>query len=383
MVPHKITIGFLSATPPQDKFSSSGTFHSMAVALEKAGFAITWIPAKEASLAYKLYRKCIKEIVRIIPNLKKHLSLLPNWRARIIARSVDQKLLKSCDVLFAPMQSVALSALNTAIPIVYLSDATYRIMVNYYWTNIPKRDIHALDIIEKKAMDKSNALIYPCRWAAQSAINDYKQNPSRITMAYFGPNFTEEDIRHHIFSPKDVFHILFVGVDWDRKGGGIAVEAGRWLNENGVPTILHITGIRKLAHNICDLPFIRDEGFLNKNTPEDYSKLVSLYEASDCFLLPTKAECTGISFSEASAFGLPCFSHRTGGVEDYIIDGETGRLLPLGSTGEDFGRAIKEAIVSGKMVEMSKAARSYYNGTLNWAEWTKSIKAVIESSIHA
>ena len=383
MVTHKITIGFLSATPPQDKFSSSGTFHSMAVSLEKAGFAITWIPAKEASLAYKLYRKCIKEAVRVIPGLKKHLSLLPNWRAHIIARNVDKKLLRSCDVLFAPMQSIALSMLQTGIPIIYLSDSTFRIMINYYWFNMPTCDIKALETIEKKAMDRAYAIVYPSHWAAQSSIKDYRQDPSKITIAYFGPNLAQDAIKPHTFIRKEVLQILFVGVEWERKGGEIAVEACKWLNENGVSARLHITGIRQLEQRVCDLPYIKDEGFLNKNNSDDYSKLVHLYESCDCFLLPTKAECAGICFSEASAFGLPCFSHRTGGVEDYIIDGETGRLLPLGSTGEDFGRAIKEAIVSGKMVEMSKAARSYYNDTLNWTAWTKSIKGVIESSIHA
>ena len=54
--------------------------------------------------------------------------------------------------------------------------------------------------------------------------------------------------------------------------------------------------------------------------------LSQLYLQADVFLLPTRNEAAGIVFCEASAFGLPVVSTRTGGVESYVEDGMTGFL---------------------------------------------------------
>ena len=56
-------------------------------------------------------------------------------------------------------------------------------------------------------------------------------------------------------------------------------------------------------------------GFLNKNIPEQYQKLITIMGRCNLFLLPTKAECAGIVLCEASAFGLPIFTFDTGGLE--------------------------------------------------------------------
>ncbi len=46
-------------------------------------------------------------------------------------------------------------------------------------------------------------------------------------------------VRHR---PDERCRLLFVGVDWYRKGGDRAVEAARILNEGGLPTELHVVG---------------------------------------------------------------------------------------------------------------------------------------------
>lgn len=83
----------------------------------------------------------------------------------------------------------------------------------------------------------------------------------------------------------------------------MAVEAVKWLNENDISTTLHIIGIRKLDADIVSLPFVENIGFLNKNNKGDYDKLVRTIKTSHLLLLPTQAECAGIAFVEASAYG--------------------------------------------------------------------------------
>jgi len=285
-------------------------------------------------------------------------------------------------VLFAPMQSGALFYLETAKPIVYFSDATFHLMIDYYWFNLSKRDIDEGELIEKTAIGKATALVYPCHWAAESAVKDYGKPIDKISLAYFGPNLDIDKIVPHKFSFDGHLDLLFVGVDWKRKGGDIAVGACKWLNENGVDATLHIVGIKSLNPAISSLPYVVDYGLLNKNSDDDYSKLMSLYNLADCFILPTLAECTGVSFCEASAYGLPCFSHDTGGVSDYVIDGENGCLLPLVSSGEDFGRKIKACLESGEMERFSQGAVKVARERLTWDRWRDILSEVIERTLH-
>lgn len=94
--------------------------------------------------------------------------------------------------------------------------------------------------------------------------------------------------------------------------------------------------------------------------------------------MPTKAECAGIVFSEAAAYGMPSITHKTGGVESYVEDGVTGRCLPLGSTGKDFANAIMDIVENGRLEEYSNAARKKYEQELNWNSWLASFDRILE-----
>lgn len=104
------------------------------------------------------------------------------------------------------------------------------------------------------------------------------------------------------------------------------VEAVRRLNEDGVPSTLHIVGIRELPPQVARLPYINYIGFLNKNVPEQYQRLVEAIRQCRLLLLPTRAECAGVAFCEASAYGMPVFTYDTDGIPNYVLNGY--RLSP-------------------------------------------------------
>jgi glycosyltransferase involved in cell wall biosynthesis len=53
-----------------------------------------------------------------------------------------------------------------------------------------------------------------------------------------------------------------------------------------------------------------------------------LYRASDLAVIPSHWESFGISAVEAMASGLPVVASAVGGLTDYVVDGENGRLVP-------------------------------------------------------
>lgn len=376
MLDKKIKVGFIGWYSPEDKKALSGTPHKMSDLLKSIGCEVTWIKVEE-SKKYLLYQKVMGAIGKIS---HKHLDSTHSvMGAMLQSKTIDMNAVEQCDVLFAPFCSEALYSLETDKPIIYLSDATFNIMVDYYFKGLSANAIKQGNKVEQRAMDRSKAIIVSSQWAANSAINDYHQNPSKVHIVEFGANLDDKDIIEKTFDYNGHLHILFLGVDWKRKGGQIAVNACKWLNENGVPATLHIVGIKDLGESIKKLPYVDYVGFLNKNYPEQYNRLVAVIKQCHCMLLPTLQEAAGIAFCECSAYGLPSFTHLTGGTGNYVYNGRNGYLLPLGSTGADFGAKIKECLESGELKRMSEAAKDVYKEKLNWNVWASKVENIIRN----
>lgn len=74
-----------------------------------------------------------------------------------------------------------------------------------------------------------------------------------------------------------------------------------------------------------------------------------------------------------SAYLFPC----NGGVKNYVEDGRNGYLLPIGSTGADFGRKIKECLETGELGKMSETSKTVYKEKLNWDVWANKVEKII------
>ena len=370
----KQKLGFISWTDPRDRRSMSGTYYKIYESLSSLGYDIVWLQIR-ATRSYRLLCKMASLAKKVTGKGFDVRHSVPG--ATLLSKTIDRERLASCDIVFAPFASEALYALKTDKPVIYLSDATFGIMVGYYWKNLHLRAIRQGNMVEQRTLDMSRAVIVSSAWAARSVVNDYHQPKDKVHVIELGANIDDKDIIPHKFCYKGRLDLLFLGVDWQRKGGDIAVAACRWLNDNGVDATLHIVGIKNLDESIRALPFVDYIGFLDKNITEQYSKLVSTIERCHCLLLPTKAECAGIAFSESSAYGLPVFSHDTGGVSNYVYAGRNGYLLPLGSTGADFGRKIKHCLESGELELISETAKQVYREKLNWGVWAKKVDEII------
>ena len=376
MLSKKVKIGFINLNSPLDRKASSGTTFQMCQALKRIGADIVWLQPKH-NFFYKLVNLFFK--VLAVSTRSKILRDHTIPLAKIESKSLKKQDIENCDILFAPFASTALYSLKTDKPIIYLSDATFAVMVDYYFKGLVSWNVKQANKIEQTALQKATHAIYASQWAYQSAIQDYNADKSIIHVVEFGANIDEKNLIPHQFIYNGQLDLLFLGVDWIRKGGDIAVEATRYLNDKGIPTTLHIAGIQNLDNNIANLPYVKNYGFLNKNNPNDYNQLVSIIQQSHCLLLPTNAECAGIVFCESSANGLPIFTYKTGGVSNYVENGKNGYMLPIGSSGQEFGKKIYECLQSGELEKMSKTAVDSYNEKLNWTVWGQKIEYIIES----
>ncbi len=371
----KMKIGFISISNPNDRFAWSGTQYKFYENLSNIADVI-WIPVKIGSI-YKLYSLLYKILAKCFG--KKYSVMHTRLGAYCISYGIDKSRIGDCDILFC-FSSPQLFCLHTYKPIIYLTDATFQCLYDYYgpFSNFFKSNVKEGNLIEKAALNKASHIVYSSNWAKNSAINDYGIAEEKISVIEFGANIDEKDIIEPINEKKKVLHLLFLGVEWKRKGGDIAVETCRILNEKGVRAILHIVGIKDLPEKYTDEPVINNVGFLNKNNPQEYAKLVEVISQSDILLLPTKAECAGVAFSEASANQLPIFTYDTGGIANYVENGVNGYRLDLSCGANEFANKIMSTLENDELDNLRLGCMKMYSEKLNWNVWAIKVGNILK-----
>ena len=235
--------------------------------------------------------------------------------------------------------------------------------------------------MERAAIQKACLLVYPSEWVAESAARDYGADRSKISVIPFGANLEQIPPRENILRKEksEQCRLLFVGVDWVRKGGDIAFETLIKLREMGVPAELTVCGCvppkQSMRTAMTVIPFI------DKHDETQSRRLAELYFKSDFLLLPTRAECFGIVFCEANAFGLPAITTDTGGVSGAVHNGENGFALPVSAGASEYARLISELWRDrAAYSSLARSSRTAFEQRLNWDAWgtqmAKSLAAI-------
>jgi glycosyltransferase involved in cell wall biosynthesis len=276
------------------------------------------------------------------------------------------------------------SVVSSHFPTIHISDTTFALMKNYYSSFA---DMYSLvksagDALEKTVILQSKACLYPSRWAAESAIHDYHADPERVHILPWGCNMPTSAMKDYgidgnvgINSP---LNIVFIGVDWERKGGNIALEAVQGLRQSGIPAHLHVIGVRPDGVNNSDGVTIH--GFVSKSTPDGQSYLDKVMRTAAFILLPTRRECYGMVFAEANAYGIPAITTLTGGVGSVVTDGVNGYCLPETADPSAYARLIAEIWSDpSRYLALRKSSRRHQETVLNWASWGRSVREVINT----
>lgn len=176
-------------------------------------------------------------------------------------------------------------------------------------------------------------------WAAESIVRDYGVPQERVHVV--PPGLDLELWRPTDRAGRDKVRILFVGGDFDRKGGPDLLEAFRLLPETPELVIVTNSDVRPGER----VTVVRDA------VPND-RRLLDLYRTSDVFALPTHAEAFGIAAAEATASGLPVVASPVGGLCDIVVDDETGLVVPSGdpiALAKALRRLVTEPALRGRL----------------------------------
>ncbi len=359
----------------------SGVSHFVARTLEKQGISLDYVEVANHSLVFHITSR-IKRVYHRLRG-KNYLPSRDLRQARLYASQIQQhRSLPQVDVIFA-MSTIPVSFLDSPQPIVFWTDATFAGMQDFYpsFSHLPPETIRNGNTIEQAALDRCRLAIFSSKWAAQSAVNNYRVDPAKVKVVPFGANLNSEysldEIKTIIRSRcSTTCKLLFNGIDWVRKGGEIVLEAACRLHDQGIPVELSIVGCTPPL----DLPdYINVFGYLSKATEAGRRKLDQLYRESHFLVVPSRAESYGLVFTEASAFGVPSLATRVGGIPEIIQDGKNGQTFPLDSPGSVYAEYISNYWSRPDQYEdLALSTFREYQARLNWQKSGELVKDLLE-----
>ncbi|WP_421773852.1 glycosyltransferase family 4 protein [Gracilimonas sp.] len=309
--------------------------------------------------------------------------------AKRMASIIDRKISEhNPDVLVASLMNPEMAYVKSDVPFYLTSDATSVLLNEVYGSH---SNLHPLSVkeakhLEKKAFEKATRLILPLQWLADSAMKDYGVPSSKIEVIPYGANLdteisedeVEQVIKRRQESPK--IKLLFVGIRWEEKGGPFVVEVLRSLLQKGMDTELHIVGCEPEITNQPD--GIKTMGFVDKEKEEGREQLHRLYKEAMFFIMPTKAECVGMSFIEAASYALPAIGSETGGVPEAVLDNETGLICRSAHTPEEVADWIMNVRKDAqRYTNLSQQAYDKYRHNMNWENWSNRVRDVIDNEM--
>jgi Glycosyl transferases group 1 len=155
------------------------------------------------------------------------------------------------------------------------------------------------------------------RWAAESLRADYGIAPASVAVVGFGANHSTNVPDRDWRSPR----FLFVGIDWERKGGPLVLRAFSRLRRSIPSASLDVVG----GHPPLQEPGVNAHGVLSQAHARDREIMVELFAHATCFVMPSLIEPFGIAYVEAASAGIPSIGSSVGGPRDVI--GADGGLV--------------------------------------------------------
>ncbi len=373
---------------PADPQSWSGIPYSLRQALEKQVERVTVFRPPPPS------RNPVDVALRLVLGVRRY----PLWLTRATLRA-NARALRGAIAQHRPQAVLSIASMCIAelgeppVPTFLFSDAPYEAFQDAYRGTIdrPLR-LASFAAEEADAARKLDGLCYSSAWAVAEARRLYgatgrKGRPMEqlLHVTEMGSNWVPALSRDALLArvdarPQDRVDLLFLGRDWERKGGPLAVEVTRLLRKAGVPARLHVVGCRpELA-----LDYVTVHGPLYRTDPAQAARLSDLFLDSHFLLTPTSAECFGLAFGEAQAFALPPISRAVQALPAVVVDGITGLLLPLAAEAPAYvARILVLRADPAAYRRMAVAARDRFENLLNWDAMATRLVEIFAAGIAA
>lgn len=366
-------------------YNWAGSGYYIAQSLKHQSISLDYMGPLEDSITVRGICKLKRHYHQIFEH-KNYLRALDPLTLENYAKQLSRKLLKiESDIVFsATITSIA--HLNCTQPIVFWTDATFVSLLDSYpaYKNLCQESIEHGHTMERLALKKSALAIFTSDWAAQTAIDYYQADPAKVKVVPFGANvenqMTVNEIKDLIKSrPSNKCKLLFIGYDWIRKGGDIAVKLTQALNSAGLETELIVIGCSPPIEESA-APFVKALGVVSKSTEAGKALINRLISEAHFLILPSKAECYGLVFCEANSFGVPCLATNVGGIPTIIRDDRNGRTFDKNADINDYCQYVLHLFTNySEYEDLALSSFNEYTSRLNWSVAGHTVRDLLET----
>ena len=242
------------------------------------------------------------------------------------------------------------SLYNTSVPgVPYFVYTDHTHLSNLNYPDFDRRELRSPEWIalERSIYESATVVFTRSTDVAADLVRYYNISPDKIECVYAGSNVDVKNAGEPNNNGYSNKRIIFVGVDWLRKGGAELQEAFRTVLKSHPDAHLTIAG----SNTPVDLPNCTVLG------PVNTSDLSRYYAEASVFCLPTKREPFGIAFVEAMMHRLPIVATAVGAVPDMVEHGVNGFLVEPGKA-EPLAQALCTLLDSPQLCQQF-GRRSY------------------------
>ncbi|SYW15661.1 glycosyltransferase family 4 protein [Oenococcus oeni] len=184
--------------------------------------------------------------------------------------------------------------------------------------NLPIENITERNSLQKTRYKKAKFIFTMSNWLRDFLISNEGYSEEKVIYVGAGINLSPNKIKP---KKKNKKRILFVGKDFQRKGGDLVIESFKHLRNNYLPDAeLYIAGPKDIGE-LKNIPGVHFIG------PLSSEKLSEYFNLCDIFCMPSRFEAYGIVFAEALCYGLPCIARNKFEMKNIIHDGKNGLLI--------------------------------------------------------
>ena len=382
-----LKIAYVTTYDAKDVRNWSGSGYFIWQSLVQSGIEVEFIgPLFLPSFTNRVLRMKQRFYTKILRKL--YLSEHDVIASKDYSREAWKRLANSKDIeaVVCP-GTIPVAFLPGKLPLVTIEDATHKLLFDTYpsFKNLCRASRHNGDQIQQSAIRRSSASVFSSDWAATSAVRDYKANPEKVHVVPFGANFENQPARENVIRAInsrnfEQIRLLFIGVEWERKGGPVALQVVRTLAKLGVSAHLTIIGCNP-AISEEDTGYVTVRGFIKK-TSEGQQEIFDEFYKTHFLIGPSVAECYGLVYCEAGAFGVPSIGRNVGGVGTIIKNDVNGRLFDLHNSPKDITDWILALYREPERYRhLAQSSLAEYESRLNWKVAGQKLKEILTNVI--
>jgi glycosyltransferase involved in cell wall biosynthesis len=252
----------------------------------------------------------------------------------------------------------------------------------FFPAGVSKKRIDATLRYEREVKARLDLVFTMSEYLRRSFINNYGISAEKVVSIGAGINL---DRLPEIDTEKDysVGNVLFIGVDFERKGGNEVLKAFQVMRETIPRATLHVVGPKNIPSGLVGIPGVIWHGFLRKTDELELTKLRELFRNAVLFVMPSRYEPFGIAPLEAMSYGIPCIVSNAWALPEIVPDKKCGRLVEPGNW-EELAATLTELLANPVLLSRyGAAARMHVEGKYTWPKVVDKLEQNISQKIHA